>query len=176
MIKVRGGAHDTVCGGELVIGIPPHIQRYTVPVMYATNEEAIEALYQKALDLNLLGFIDWLSNEMCSTAIRGIATAQEGEERVAVVKRGSETDVIDEANIDWQNQLYRQLLPLTVRTTQLMWSECSDFCKGQKLKIPYYEHTVQRDEHGQVGFIGHVTLGSDKFSAPLVIAHHVDHS
>ncbi|WVQ70006.1 uncharacterized protein L199_008230 [Kwoniella botswanensis] len=138
-------------GCTLTIGSPGNVRLYQEPSTHTYAEEAQNAVCQKALDLNVVGLMEWLKESLLPPAPRTVDPISEEQPKEIIVRppqsvEGSVAIPVKDYKPSWQ-------------------SELAAFCSGTGRPPPeYHEQSIMYEGIPEV--VSEVTIGAQTFSVP----------
>ncbi|OCF55712.1 hypothetical protein L486_06463 [Kwoniella mangroviensis CBS 10435] len=137
-------------GCTLTIGSPGNVRLYQEPRTHTYAEEAQNAVCQKALDLNVVGFMEWLKESLLPPASPTIDPIVEEQPKEIIVRPQPV-----EGNVAVPMKAYKP-----------KWqSELAAFCSGTGMPPPrYHEQSIMYEGIPEV--VSEVTIGPQTFSVP----------
>ncbi|WWD01317.1 hypothetical protein V866_008260 [Kwoniella sp. B9012] len=138
-------------GCTLTIGSPGNVRLYQEPSTHTYAEEAQNAVCQKALDLNVVGFMEWLKESFLPPASRTINPIVEEQPKEIIVRPPQPV----EGN-----------MAIPVKAYKLNWqSELAGYCSRTGRPPPgYHEQSIMYEGIPEV--VSEVTIGAQTFSVP----------
>ncbi|WVW83013.1 hypothetical protein I302_105029 [Kwoniella bestiolae CBS 10118] len=133
-------------GCTLTLGSSGDIKLYQEPSIHTYAEEAQNAVCQKALDLNVVGFMEWLKETLSPSTVQTTSPISAGQSGEIIVRPPHATGgtTVRKQEVDWQ----RELAAFCIRTN-----------KG----IPKYNEQEVAYE-GLPETVSSVTIGGETFS------------
>ncbi|KAK8869758.1 hypothetical protein IAR55_000326 [Kwoniella newhampshirensis] len=143
-------------GCTLTVGTSADFKIYEEGDLHSSPEEACNAVCQRAFDLNVEGFMEWLREMLTAPLPENVVMIagqpfpeQAADHNPSQISTHAVTQrSIAKGTIDWQAQL-------------------AAFCKESGLQAPRCTQKVERLPSGKPMFVGQVTIEDDVFCLPV---------
>ncbi|WWC89969.1 uncharacterized protein L201_004898 [Kwoniella dendrophila CBS 6074] len=173
-------------GSTLTVGITPNVQLYQEACTHTYPEEAQNAVCQKALDLNVIGFMEWLKDTLApplsAKAVPFIPGQHVTDTKALSHKAPAASQLALIQEIDWKGKLAAFCTrtgrrPPVYREQTFVYEGIPTLVNGvtingQTFSVPRNDRSLHDVEHNLARRVLCDYFGQkEKVSGPLMIAH-----